>query len=133
MEPSTQSTFWETARVVKSVIDHGRTPEALANLMAHLRPFMSARPTVADVAAFWRERLGYDINVSNLGEIPIETRIGDLRLQSVSGPSILIGFEGEQGLGVATVNGALNLLHTSYKPLPIFLESIEQSLKAACL
>jgi hypothetical protein len=43
-----------------------------------------------------------------------------------------MGFEGEQGIGVATANGSLNLLHTSYEPLPALLESIEERLVIAC-
>jgi hypothetical protein len=93
---------------------------------------MSSRPGVEDVAAFWSRRLGYDLNVSNLGEVPIENCIGDLRLEALGGPSILIGFEGEQGIGVATANGSLTLLHASFEPLPSLLESMEQLLIEAC-
>ena len=130
MEP--HAAFWDAARFAKGVIDLARTPSALATLMGRLGPFMSRRPGVADVATFWAERLGYDVNISNLGEIPIETRIGDLKLAAFGGPSILIGFEGEQGIGVATVNGSLSLLHTSYKPLPALPELMEQILISAC-
>ncbi len=132
MEPDSHATFWDTARHVKRTIDPARTPEGLSRMMAQLGSFMSHRPTVTEVAAFWAQRIGFEINVSNLGEIPIESRVGALKLEAVRGPSILTGFEGEQGIGVATTNGALNLLHTSYEPLPLLLESIEQILLAAC-
>jgi hypothetical protein len=132
MEPRTHATFWDAARFAKRVVDPARTPSALAAMIGQLGPFMASRPGVADVAAFWAQRLGYDLNVSNLGEAPIETRIGDLRLEALGGPSILIGFEGEQGIGVATANGSLTLLHTSYEPLPSLLEVMEQLLIEAC-
>jgi hypothetical protein len=132
MEPQTQAPFWDAARFAKRVVDPARTPSALANMIGQLGPVISSRPGVADVAAFWAQRLGYDLNVSNLGEAPIENCIGDLRLEALGGPSILIGFEGEQGIGVATANGSLTLLHTSYEPLPSLLEAMEQLLIEAC-
>jgi hypothetical protein len=130
MEP--HDAFWDAARFAKGIIDPARTPSALASMMGQLGPFMSGRPGVAEIAAFWAKRLGYDVNISNLGEIPIETQIGDLKLAAFGGPSILIGFEGEQGIGVATINGSLSLLHTSYEPLPSLPEAMEQILISAC-
>lgn len=132
MEPQTHATFWDAARFAKRVVDPARTPSALANVLGQLGPFMSSRPSVADAAALWAQRLGYDINVSNLGDVPIEHCVGDLRLEALGGPSILLGYEGEQGIGVATANGSLTLLHSSYEPLPSLLESMEQLLIEAC-
>jgi NRPS condensation-like uncharacterized protein len=132
MKPQTHATFWDAARFAKRIVDRARTPSALANIVGQVGPFMSSRPGVEDVAAFWSRRLGYDLNVSNLGEVPIENCIGDLRLEALGGPSILIGFEGEQGIGVATANGSLTLLHASFEPLPSLLESMEQLLIEAC-
>ena len=124
--------FWDAARFAKQVIDPARTPSALASIMGQMQPFVLARPDVADVAALWAERLGYDVNISNLGVVPVGPRIGSLALVGFGGPAILIGYEGEQVLGVATVNGSLSLLHTSYEPLPGLPELMEQLLIAAC-
>jgi hypothetical protein len=52
-----------------------------------------------------------------------------LEARGLSGPSILMGFEGEQD--VATANGSLNLLHTSYER-PALVQSIEERLVTAC-
>jgi hypothetical protein len=93
MEPKAYASFWDAARFAKCVIDPARTPTALAHMMGQMGPFMSHQPGVADVAAFWAQNLGYDINVSSLGEVPIESRIGDLRLEALGGPSILIGLK----------------------------------------
>ena len=130
MEP--HAAFWDAARFAKAVIEPARTPAALASMIGQIGPFMASQPGVADVAAFWAEHLGYDVNVSNLGEIPIESRIGDLTLTGFGGPAILIGFSGEQGIGVATIGGALNLLHSSYDPLPGLLELMADLLISAC-
>jgi hypothetical protein len=64
----------------------------------------------------------FDLHVSNLGAVPIQTSYADLSLRQLWGPGVLIGFEGEQTLGASTVNGHLCLLHTSYSPLPGFLD-----------
>jgi hypothetical protein len=42
------------------------------------------------------------------------------------------GFEGHQTIGVATVNGALCLLHTSHTPPEGLLEKIQSVLAQAC-
>jgi hypothetical protein len=48
------------------------------------------------------------------------------------GSSVLRGFEGDQTVGVATANGALCLLHTTFNPQPPLLEVMEQVLPMAC-
>jgi hypothetical protein len=73
----------------------------------------------------------FDIHLSNLGAVEIPTSYGALSLRQVWGPGVLIGFEGEQTLGVSTLNGRLCLLHTSHSPLPDFLEQIESTLNLA--
>jgi hypothetical protein len=75
----------------------------------------------------------FDLHVSNLGAVSIPTSYGRLSLRQLWGPGVLLGFEGEQTLGVSTVNGRLALLHTSHNPLPCFLEQIESVLSLACL
>ena len=60
------------------------------------------------------------------------SRIGDSWLEALGGPSILIGFECGQGIGVAADNGSLTLLRASYKPLPSLFESVEKTLITAC-
>lgn len=62
----------------------------------------------------------------------------DIALLSAGGSPMLAGFEGEQEIGAATIDGSPGLLyisyllHTSYRPLFGFLESIEDHLRAAC-
>jgi hypothetical protein len=58
-----------------------------------------------------------EMMMSNLGVLPIETNFGDLILEGFWGPSVLVGIEGEQMIGAATLHGAIHLLHSSYAPL----------------
>jgi hypothetical protein len=83
----------------------------------------------ADLAA---RLFGFDFHMSNLGALPIETTFGDLKLQSIWGPAVLLGFEGEQMVGVSTLNGSLCLLHTTHAPLPSLLDLMEEVLISAC-
>ncbi|MEJ0094947.1 MAG: condensation domain-containing protein [Methylocella sp.] len=130
IEPHSRA-FWETARLAKREIAPSQSAEAMFHMMESLEQVLADGPdakTAADLMAGFR----FDINISNLGVLPIETRFGALTFKALWGPSILAGFEGEQEIGVATVNGSLTLLHTSYRPLPSFLNLIEQRLIAAC-
>jgi hypothetical protein len=68
--------------------------------------------------------------VSNLGVLPFETNVGRFKLESLWGPSVFVGIEGEQMIGVATLNGAVHLLHTSYTPIPKLLQTMAATLEA---
>jgi hypothetical protein len=46
--------------------------------------------------------------VSNLGVLPLETSFGGFKLESLWGPSVLVGVEGEQMIGAATLNGVIH-------------------------
>jgi hypothetical protein len=48
------------------------------------------------------------------------------------GPAVLTGFEDQQTISVATVNGALCLLHTSHTPPEGLLEKTQSVLAQAC-
>jgi hypothetical protein len=74
----------------------------------------------------------FDIHLSNLGAVAIPTSYGVLSLRQLWGPGVLIGFEGEQTVGVSTLNGRLCLLQTSHRPLPRLLDQIEFTLSLAC-
>ena len=52
------------------------------------------------------------------------------KLESLWGPSVFVGMEGEQMIGAATLNGAIHLLHTSYTPIPKLLQTMGASLEA---
>jgi hypothetical protein len=103
----------------------------MASLIAGLKDYLATSPTDIDVAALMAG-LRFDINISNLGNLPIETRFGGLRLARLWGPAILAGFKGEQEMGVATTNGSLSLLHVSHSALPLFLQATRDRLVDAC-
>jgi hypothetical protein len=69
--------------------------------------------------------------VTNMANLPIETRYGELGLEAVWGPWVLPRHAGCPTIGVATVNGALCLTHTGYGTLAGLLTAAEGVLMSA--
>jgi hypothetical protein len=42
---------------------------------------------------------------------------------------MILGMEGEQMIGVATIGSAIHLTHSSYSPIPGLLEAAEEQLR----
>jgi hypothetical protein len=133
MEPGTlPADFWHAARLVRRDLVPPRTLQELSQSFVPMNRFMSARPNLDETIAFLAARGGPKISVNNLGAVPISNRFGELTLEAIWGPCLLLGYEGERLISAATVNGSLHLMHTSYAPLPSVLEVMEQLLTAAC-
>jgi hypothetical protein len=122
--------FWDLARRVSADLATVRAPQAIAGSLGQLEEFVH-NATVADVAALELQVSGCDLLISNLGALNFAPSYNDLVLEGLWGPSSLQGSEGEQMVGAATLHGGLNLLHTSFKPLPSFLETGVAILSAA--
>ena len=88
---------------------------------------------VEGVAVFLAAVFAHDIMLSNLGQVRFGTQFGALHLEAVWGPSISMGFAGAQTVGVTTVNGRMDLLHTSFEPIELLLEETEAILTSACV
>jgi NRPS condensation-like uncharacterized protein len=123
--------FWEIARFARRCIAPVKAPQVMASLMSGLSDYLTTSRTDNDVAALMAG-LRFDINISNLGNVSIETCFGGLRLAQLWGPAILAGFQGEQDIGIATTNGSLSLLHVSHSALPLFLQVMRDRLGIAC-
>jgi hypothetical protein len=71
--------------------------------------------------------------ISNVSLVPYSPDFGKVTVKSLWAPAMLRGHEPEQTIGVATINGSIHLIHTSWNPIPGLLEGIEQKLAEACL
>ena len=127
--PKSPIQFWEIARAVRDDLADVRTPDGLAAIFSGFDQLISSRPGVEGIAQFELQMCACEMMVSNLGVLPFEPDFGDLRLETLWGPSVLIGIEGEQMIGVTTVRGAIHLLHSSYTPITSLLERTEQILR----
>src|SRR6266851_1591594 len=127
--PDSEERLWDVARVVKDDLTPARTAEGLSTVFSGFLQLMSTSPNVAQIAAFELQACACEGMVSNLGVLPFETSFGGFKLESLWGPSVFVGIEGEQMIGAATANGAIHLLHTSYTPIPKLLQTMEATLE----
>jgi Condensation domain len=128
--PDSEEHLWNVARAVKDELTPARIPEGLSTVFSGFRQLMSTSPDVAQIAAFELQVCACEGMVSNLGVLPFETSFGAFKLESLWGPSVFVGIEGEQMIGAATLNGAIHLTHTSYTPIPKLLQTMEATLEA---
>jgi hypothetical protein len=87
---------------------------------------------VESVAQAMAQGMGYELVVTNVQQFPFDNRFGDLTLEGLWRPSALNGFEGEQAVAIATVDGSLHMVHTSYTPIGTFLNRAVDLLMNAC-
>ena len=69
-------------------------------------------PQPAVAAERFAQGLPYDLLVTNMGNLPIESRYGAFELEAVWGPWVMPRQHGSTTVGVATLNGSLCLAHT---------------------
>lgn len=121
--------FWEIARSVTADLEAYRIQPGMAALIDLVEPFMNNHG-LNKMIHFDSRICAPDILISNLGVLNFSRNIGELTLESLWGPNVLIGTEGEQTIGVATINGNIHLIHTSYQSAPHLLEGAKKILTA---
>jgi hypothetical protein len=124
--------FWEMARFAKSSLAGKQPLERVAMEMQGLERAVESGIDVAGAAQVLAQGFPCELLLTNLGNLPIQFETGNLKLKALWGPSVLMGYEGEQTVGVATTNGSLCLLHTSFAPIPWLLQRTERILHSAC-
>jgi hypothetical protein len=129
--PKSPMRFWEIARSVRDDLAYMRTPGGLSAVFSGFDQLISGKPGVQGIAQFELQVCACEMMVSNLGVLPFEAEFGDLRLEALWGPSVFVGFEGEQMIGAVTLRGTIHLLHSSYSPIVSLLETTEQMLRTA--
>jgi Condensation domain len=130
--PPSEIAFWELARWARQALLPFQTLQGIGIMSGVLENILSNGANAKAVAQVMAQGMGYELVVTNLQQVPFENRFGDLTLEALWGPSALNGFEGEQAVGVATVNGSLGLVHTSYTPIDAFLNRAVDLLMNTC-
>jgi Condensation domain len=130
--PPAGSGFWDLARWTKEGLRPFQTMEGVRRISGMLEKEFSNHANVETVAMAMAQGMGHELMVTNVQQFPFENRFGDLTLEGLWGPSTMNGFEGEQVVGIATVNGSLHMVHTSYKPISTFLNRAADLLMNAC-
>jgi hypothetical protein len=129
--PRSDAQFWDVARGVTRDLAPARTKNGVAATFAAFGQLISSGPDVKAISQFELQMCANEMMMSNLGVLPIETNFGDFILEGFWGPSVLVGIEGEQMIGAATLHGAIHLLHSSYAPIPSLLQTTERTLREA--
>jgi hypothetical protein len=130
--PPSGTNFWDLARWAKQTLLPFQTMEGVGRMSGVLQKTFSNHANVETVARAMAQGMGYELVVTNVQQFPFANRFGDLTLDGLWGPSALNGFEGEQAVGIATVNGSLHMVHTSYTPIGTLLNRAVDLLMNAC-
>ena len=123
--------FWHIARESTGALAGAQTLQGVIASRNVLHQSVAAGTDVATAAAICANGFAHEIMLTNLGNLPFETEFGHLRLETIWGPAVSARFEGAPTVGVATVNGALCLLETSFSASESLLKTTERILLAA--
>jgi hypothetical protein len=132
IEANSQASLWDLARFIRSTLLPFKTVEGNGPVLSAISEAMATNMNVEQGAEFNRAAFSEEVMVSNVGLVPYSPDFGKITVKSLWAPAMLRGHEPEQTIGVATVNGSLHLLHTSWIPIPGLLEGVEQKLVEAC-
>jgi len=124
--------FWQLAREAKLALSAGQKRDAIAALLSAIEGVVGHGMEVAAAAEFAANALAHEAVLTNLGALAFDRRFGRLELEEVWGPAVAMGFDGEQTIGVATVNGSICLTHTTYTSPKGLLKAMGDVLAEAC-
>ncbi|UPG92742.1 hypothetical protein [Luteibacter aegosomatissinici] len=89
-----------------------------------MRDAVAAVDSPDAMADGWAVVFGAEILLTNLGNLSLAPVFGDIGLEAVWGPAVATGIEAEQTLSALGFGGRLHLAHTSFQPLPGFLDAV---------
>jgi hypothetical protein len=133
IEPYTSTAFWDIARHSMAGLAKARTLESILASRNRLHQMVRNGIDVATAAAIAAHEFAHEILLSNLGNLRYGSDFGELKLEAIWGPAVSIRIEGGLTIGVATTNGALCLLETSFSPTESLLNIAEKILVSACV
>ncbi len=132
IETNSPTGLWDLARFIRGTLLPFKTVEGNGPVLSAISGAMATNMNVEEGAKFNRAAFSEDAMVSNVGLVPYSSDFGKVTVKSMWAPVMLRGHDPEQTIGVATINGSIHLVHTSWSPIPGLLESVEQKLAEAC-
>ncbi|WP_158615495.1 condensation domain-containing protein [Acidipila sp. EB88] len=109
--------FWSVARQAVRDLEPAKIPHVVEQVFKAVADLTAPPAEPAQVGGFIESVIAAHMMVSNLGAVPFPAERNQLRVTAVWGPATLIGTEGEQIIGVATLNNELHLVQSSYTPI----------------
>ena len=98
--------FWDIARDARIGVAANRTSENIAAQLSAFHRVVGNGAGVETVAEFVAEVFASEVLLTNLGDLSFDRQFGPVTLKAMFGPAVVTGFEGQQTVGVSTVNGA---------------------------
>jgi hypothetical protein len=132
IEPREATSFWEIARAATARLGRAKSLEAIKAATHNTHQVMRKGIDVPTVAAVAAQRFGHDILLTNLGALEYQTDFGELQLEAVWGPAFSTRLVDAHAIGVATTNGSIRLLQTTFAAPGSLLETVEEILVTAC-
>ncbi len=126
------SPFWDVARHATATARACKSASGLRAIVGAAGGVVSPGATPQSACAFAANAFGREALISNLGAVPGDLRFDAWKVSALWGPMVLSGFEGDQSIGVASLDGALHLTHSSYTPFPELLAAVERVVSDAC-
>jgi len=120
-----------SARAIKAQIAPAQSFLVIEATFTRVGAILTQNLDAAALVNMLVEAVGHDVLVSNLKTVEIPIQPDGLMVESVWGPSVLCGYEGEHAIGAATFDGALHLVHSSFTPVAGLLDTIHEKLMAA--
>ena len=120
-----------SARAIKSQIAPFQSFLAIEATFLRVAAVIAQKFDAATLVGLLAQGFGHDVGVSNLKTVEFPVQPDGLMVESVWGPSVLAGYEGEHFIGSATFAGALHLVYSSFTPISGLLESVHKKLSTA--
>jgi hypothetical protein len=121
-----------SARAIKTQIAPFQSFAAIEATFGRVGGVLAQKQESAALVNALAQGLAHDLGVSNLRTIEFPSMGDGLVVESVWGPSVLAGYDGEHFIGSATFAGALHLVYSSFTPAPDLLETVHEIISNAC-
>lgn len=131
IDPHPGQNLAASARAIKSQIAPFQSFLAIEATFARVSGVLAQKHDAATLVNMLAQGFAHDVGVSNLRTVAFPVQPDGLVVESVWGPSVLVGYQGEQFIGSATFNGSLHLVYSSFTPLPGLLEAVHRKLISA--
>ena len=130
----TIGSFWDIARYAKETLAGANSMQDVTAFANRFCLMLQNGLNVPGVGELVDTARASEYLISNIGVLTFGSDFGKFKLNSMWGPFAVTGYEGNQGLGVVTVNGSIRMMltslaHTHVKPV---LELMEQILSMEC-
>jgi NRPS condensation-like uncharacterized protein len=115
--PGEEASLWPVARSVKEQLRQFESLDFTTWMASKWRKMANQQPDTNTVAAFYAQAMPHELLITNLGRLAVGSQFGSLKVEAFWGPALTMGFDGEQSVGVSTLDGRLACLHVSYRPI----------------